>query len=90
MLPKNRPPTSPGEVLAEEFLEPMGMTQSALAERLGVFPTVVSGIVSGRRAISAEMAVKLSRVFDTTSLFWANLQTNVDLWNAERKLARPG
>lgn len=63
MLPKNRPPTSPGEVLAEEFLKPMEMTQSALA-------------------------VKLSRVFDTTSLFWANLQTNVDLWNAERKLAR--
>jgi addiction module HigA family antidote len=90
MLPKNRPPTSPGEVLAEEFLKPMGMTQSALAEKLGVIPMVVSGLVLGGRAISAEMGVKLSRVFGTTWLFWANLQTNVDLWNAERKLARPG
>ncbi len=88
MLPKNRAPTSPGEVLEEEFLKPMGMTQSVLAERLGVFPTVVSGIVTGRRAVSPEMAVKLSRVFGTSPQFWSNLQSNVDLWNAELKLAR--
>jgi len=75
-------------VLEEEFLKPMGMTQSALAEKLGVFPTVVSGIVTGRRAVSAEMAVKLSRAFETSPQFWSTLQMNVDLWNAERRLAR--
>ena len=60
MPPKNREPTTPGVMLVEEFLKPMGMTQTALAEKLDVHPPVVSEIVHGRRAITPEMAVKLS------------------------------
>jgi addiction module HigA family antidote len=88
MLPKNRPPTAPGEILLEEFLRPSGMTQTALAEKLDVFPTVVSGIVTGKRAISAEMAIKFARALETSPQFWMSLQSNLDLWNAERRLAK--
>lgn len=86
MIPKNREPTRPGVMLVEEFLKPMDMTQTALAEKLEVHAPVVSEIVNGRRAITPEMAVKLSRVLGTTSKFWMNLQVNVDLYRAERKV----
>lgn len=87
MLPKNRPPTAPGEILTEEFLKPMKMTQGQLAKKLGTYDTVVSGLVTGKRAISPEMAVKLAMAFDTTPELWANLQRDVDLWAARKKLA---
>lgn len=88
MLPKNRPPTHPGEVLVEEFLKPMGMTQVALAEKLGVPIQRVNTIINGKRGVTAETAILLSRVFDTSPEFWMNLQTAVDLWHAERALRR--
>jgi antitoxin HigA-1 len=87
MLPKNRPPTIPGEVLLEEFLKPMGMTQLALAEKMKIPIQRISSIVNGKRAVSAETAVLLGRTFGTTSEFWMNLQIRCDLWAAERKLA---
>ena len=79
MLPKNRLPTSPGEVLDEEFLSPMGLTQTALAERMGVAVQQVNLIVAGKRAITPQTAIKLARAFDTSPEFWMNLQTNYDL-----------
>ena len=90
MLPKNRLPTPPGEVLAEEFLSPMGLTQTALAGRMGVAVQQVNLIVAGRRAITPQMAIKLARALDTSPEFWMNLQTNYDLGvelQRERKLA---
>lgn len=87
MLPKNRPPTSPGEVLLEEFLKPMAMTQLALAEKMGIPIQRINSIINGKRAVTAETAVLLSRTFGVSSEFWMNLQTRCDLWAAERKLA---
>jgi antitoxin HigA-1 len=86
MLPKNRPPTPPGEVLAEEFLAPRGMTQGQLAEQMGVPIQRVNLIVNGRRAITAETALLLARVFETSPEFWLNLQMAWDLWHARQEL----
>ncbi len=88
MLPKNRPPTPPGEVLAEEFLAPLGMTQVELAAKLRVPVQRINGIINGKRAITAETALLLSRVFDVSPEFWMNLQAAVDLWNAKRKMEK--
>lgn len=87
MLPKNRPPTSPGEVLLEEFLKPLGMTQIALAEKMEIPIQRINSIINGKRAVTAETAVLLSRAFGASAEFWMNLQTRCDLWAAERKLA---
>ncbi|HMJ52432.1 MAG TPA: HigA family addiction module antitoxin [Polyangiaceae bacterium] len=74
-------PTShtPGEVLEEEFLTPMGLTQTALADRMGVAVQQINLIVRGRRAITPATAIMLSRALDTSPEFWMNLQTNYDL-----------
>jgi addiction module HigA family antidote len=87
MLPKNRPPTPAGEILLEEFLRPLGMTQLALAEKMGVPIQRVNTLINGKRSVTAETAVLLSRVLGTSPEFWMNLQTRCDLWAAERKLA---
>ncbi|MBL8635431.1 MAG: HigA family addiction module antidote protein [Myxococcales bacterium] len=87
MLPKERPPTRPGEILEEEFLKPLGLTQSELAKRMNVPIQRVNTIVTGKRAVTAETAIKLSRVLGTSPNFWMNLQTNFDLWTAARVLA---
>jgi addiction module HigA family antidote len=88
MLPNNRPPTPPGEVLDEEFLKPLRMTQGQLAERMGVPLQRVNQIVNGRRAISAETAILLARVFETSPQFWMNLQVAWDLWHANQGLMK--
>lgn len=88
MLPKNRPPTPPGEILNEEFLAPLRMTQAQLAERMKVSVQTVNLIVNGKRAITADTALALSRVFETSPEFWMNLQVAVDLWNAVQRQAK--
>lgn len=87
MLPKNRPPTTPGEMLLEEFLKPRGMTQIALAAKMNVPLQRVNTLINGKRAVTAETAVLLSRALGTSAELWMNLQTACDLWAAERKLA---
>jgi len=82
MLPKNRPPTHPGEMLREEFLEPLGMTQAQLAERIHVSFPRVNEIVNGRRGITPDTALRLSRLFGTSAEFWLDGQRNWDLWHA--------
>ena len=72
-------PTTPGEVLGEEFIEPFGLTQNGLAKAIGVDPMRVSEIVRGKRAISADTALRLARYFGTSELFWLNLQDAYDL-----------
>lgn len=88
MIPKNRAPTSPGEILLEEFLKPMGITQTALAERMSVPLQRVNTLINGKRAVSADTALLLSEVFGTSPEFWMNLQAGRDLYDArQRRLA---
>lgn len=90
MLPKNRPPTHPGEILNEEFLKPLEMTQMALADKMGVSVQTVNLLIKGKRGITAETALSLSKVFETTPNFWMNLQNNVDLWEAQNRQSTAG
>ena len=83
---RRRKPTTPGEILREEYLAPLGMTQKVLAEHLGCDLKVVNRIVNGRSALTAEMALKLGAAFRTTPDFWMNAQKAVDLWDASRKV----
>jgi addiction module HigA family antidote len=86
MLPKNRPPTHPGEVLLHEFLEPKGISQSALAEKLEIPVQRVNTLINGKRGMTPETALLLARFFETTPEFWMNLQTKHDLWRAQRAM----
>ena len=79
MLPEQRIPTHPGEILAEEFLKPLELTQVALADHIGVPVQRVNEIVRGKRGIAAETAWLLSGAFGTSPDFWLNLQTSYDL-----------
>lgn len=88
MLPKNRPPTPPGEMLLEEYLKPRGLTQVELAARMGVPIQRVNTIVNGKRGITADTAVLLSEALDTTPEFWMGLQADNDLWQALRRRAQ--
>ena len=87
MLPKNRPPTHPGEILLEEFLKPREMTQVALSQRLEIPLQRVNSLINGKRGVTPETAVLLARFFETTAEFWMNLQTKYALWCAERDLS---
>lgn len=92
MSPKNRIPTHPGEILLEEFLEPLGVTQVAFAAHIGVPVQRVNEIVRGRRGVSAETAWLFAQALGTTPQFWINLQSAHDLANAKptRKVGRLG
>lgn len=81
------PPVHPGEILAEEFLSPLGMSARALATAIDVTPARISDIIAGRRGITADTALRLGRYFGTTGQVWLNLQTNYDLEIASRELA---
>ena len=83
---RQRKPTGPGEILREEFLLPLGMTQKQLANHLACDVKVVNRIVNGRTSVSAEMALKLGAAFRTTPEFWLNAQKAVDLFRAARQL----
>ncbi|TDS81085.1 addiction module HigA family antidote [Amnibacterium kyonggiense] len=72
-------PIHPGEVLAEEFLTPLGISQYRLAKAIGVAPTRIGEIVHGHRGISADTALRLSRALGTSERFWMNLQARYDL-----------
>ena len=72
-------PIHPGEVLLEDFLEPLGVTQHRLAVSIEVPPRRINEIVHGKRRITADTALRLSRFFGTTDRFWLNLQTRFDL-----------
>jgi len=76
---KRLPPVHPGEVLHEDFLKPLGVTQHRLAKSLSVPPRRINEIVHGKRAITADTALRLARFFGTSERFWLNLQTGFDL-----------
>lgn len=79
MRPENRIPTHPGEILLEEFLRPLGLTQTRFAAHIGVPIQRVNEIVRGRRGVSAETAWLFSKALGTTPEFWLNLQNAHDL-----------
>jgi addiction module HigA family antidote len=81
-LPEHRPPTHPGVMLLEEFLRPLGLTQTELAERIRVSYPRVNEIVNGKRGITPDTALRLAKLFGTTPEFWLNGQRNWDLWHA--------
>ena len=83
-----RQPTTPGEMLLKEYLEPLKLSQHALAVKIGVPGTRIADIVHGRRAISADTALRLGRFFATSPEFWLNLQQSCDLYATRGKLAR--
>ena len=86
--PAKRKPTTPGEILNEEFLLPLGMTQKQLAEHIGHDVKVINRIVNGRSAVTAEMALKLGAALGTTPEFWLNAQKAIDLYEARAKIAK--
>jgi len=85
MLPENRIPTHPGEILLEEFLNPLGISQVSFAAHIGVPVQRVNEIVRGKRGITPETAWLLAEAFGTSPEFWLNLQANYDLAHSHPK-----
>ena len=83
LIPTHRVPTHPGEMLLEEFLKPMGLTQRQLAEAIGVPYQRVNELVNRRRGVTPSTALRLARFFGTTSEFWLNGQMRWDLYHAQ-------
>ncbi len=81
-LPTHRPPTHPGEMLLEEFLKPLGITQSAFALRLGVSFPRLNEVINARRSVTPDTALRLARVTGMSADFWLGLQQDWDLWHA--------
>jgi addiction module HigA family antidote len=79
-IPKERVPTSPGEMLREEFLEPLGMTQVELAQRIRVPYVRVNELVNGKRRVTPSTALRLAKAFGTSPEFWLNGQLALDLY----------
>ena len=82
MLTTKHPPASPAEILVEEFMEPLNLTQTELAEKSGLPRKHVNELCRNRRAITADTALILARVFGNTPDFWLNTQRRTDLWQA--------
>lgn len=87
MARKKAAPIHPGEVLLEEYLKPLGISQYRLAKDTSVPPRRINEIVHGKRAISADTALRLARYFGTSERFWLNLQTRYDLEVEKDRLA---
>jgi addiction module HigA family antidote len=81
-------PIHPGEVLLEDFMKPLGLSQYRLAKDIGVTPIRISQIVNGQRAITVDTAMRLARYFGTSAEVWLNLQIRYDLEVAEKQLRK--
>lgn len=86
-MKRDMPPIHPGEILRDDFLTPMSITQYRLAKSIGVSQRRIGEIISGKRAITADTALRLARFFGTDAQSWMNLQTHYDLSVAEEKLS---
>ncbi|CCQ49075.1 HigA family addiction module antitoxin [Crocosphaera watsonii WH 8501] len=84
-IPNIRPPTTPGEMLREEFLEPMGLTQQQLANEIGVSYQRVNELINNKRGITTSTALRLGKYFGTSPDFWLNLQRANDLYAVLKK-----
>lgn len=84
MMKRRRKPTTPGEILREEFLEPMGISQKQLAAHIRCDYGLLNRIVNQRAHVTAELAIKFGLALETTPNFWLNAQMAVDLWQANK------
>ena len=87
MVKKKAQPIHPGEILLEEYLKPLGISQYRLAKETSVPPRRINEIVHGKRSITADTALRLARYFGTSERFWLNLQTHYDLEVEKDRLA---
>ncbi len=85
-IPIERSPTLPGEILAEEFLRPMALTQKEFADHIGVDIKVINRLINGKTTLSPELALKISASLGTTAEFWLSLQYDLDLFVAKKKI----
>ena len=86
MFTLRRVPTTPGEILQEEYLKPLGLTQKQLADHIGCDVKVVNRIINNKTSITAEMAVELASTFKTTPQSWINAQQAVDIYRAYNRI----
>ncbi len=85
MLPKHRPPTHPGEMLLEEFLKPLKLSQAEAARRLKMPLNRLNELIKGKRGVTPDTALRLAELFAVSPEFWMNLQNGWDLWHAMRQ-----
>jgi addiction module HigA family antidote len=88
MLKRGLPPSHPGEILKEMFINERDLTITEVAKGLNMARANLSSVINGHLGISPELAVKLSEAFGSTAQFWVNLQNNYELWHAEKKINR--
>jgi addiction module HigA family antidote len=89
MIPSHRAPTHPGEILLEEFLKPLGMTQMAAADKMGISVNRLNELIRGKRGVTADTALRLAKLCKTTPEFWMTLQAARDLYQAQRQQRVP-
>ncbi len=82
---RKRPPTHPGAILKRQYMTPLGLTVTELSQRIAVSRKTVSKLVNEHASVSVELALRLSRAFNTSPELWLNLQRSVDLWRASRE-----
>lgn len=90
VLELERPPTPPGEMLLEEFLRPANLTQVEAARRMDIPRNRLNEVVRGRRGITADTAIRLARLFETSPEFWMGIQADWDLWQAASAQRKAG
>lgn len=88
MTPMKRKPTTPGEILQEEYLSPLGLTQKEFADHIGYDVKVINRLINGRTSVTAPLALKLAATLDTTPEFWLNAQKAVDIYQASKSIGR--
>jgi addiction module HigA family antidote len=91
MLPTHRAPTHPGEILLEEFLKPLEMTQAEAAQKMGISTNRLNELIRGKRGVTPDTALRLSKLLKTSAEVWMRLQNDFDLWyviQEERKRLR--
>lgn len=88
MLKLKREPTHPGEILSEEFLKPLDISQTQLADSIGVSFRSINELVNEKRNLSSEMAIKLSKYFGTSPELWINLQTQYDIYHVSKYISK--
>jgi len=86
MISIEREPTSPGEILQEEFLTPLGISQKKLADHLGCDVKVINRIVNNKSSVTSEMALKLGSAFNTSPHFWLNAQQAIDIYRVRKRI----
>ena len=87
-VPTNRQPTRPGEMLLEEFLKPMGLTQQEISQALGLPYQRINELINGRRALTPSTALRLAKYFGNSAGFWMSLQLRWDLYEAQSSEAK--